>query len=92
MDATASPFSTASHLSPDAVRIIQTASLESGLEYFINLHTRLLPFSQDAPSNIVVSLAAENEGEDAPSTSLHAPATPTDVPAPSENDPTPHEA
>ncbi|GJW78411.1 retrovirus-related pol polyprotein from transposon TNT 1-94 [Tanacetum coccineum] len=31
-----------SHLSPDAVRIIQTVSLESGLESFINLHTQLV--------------------------------------------------
>ncbi|GJY44363.1 hypothetical protein Tco_0432576 [Tanacetum coccineum] len=35
-----SMIQTASHLSPDAVKIIQMASPESGLESFINLHTR----------------------------------------------------
>ncbi|GKA51725.1 hypothetical protein Tco_0744921 [Tanacetum coccineum] len=35
-----SMIQTTSHLSLDAVRIIQTASPESGLESFINLHTR----------------------------------------------------
>ncbi|GJT65757.1 hypothetical protein Tco_1017237 [Tanacetum coccineum] len=35
-----SMIQTASHLSPDAVRIIQKTSQESGLESFINLHTR----------------------------------------------------